>query len=217
MSTPSSGSITSRRASRSCSVSLPGHRNWVTDSGSRFTCAYRRHGSRRGDVHQTQVRAHEGLDANHAGWGLHLFQRPLDEAQVHGADDVGVLARDVVEGALMHLDHRRGPGGIPRVAREGRGPGGLADSRCETHLVQQRDDTVKRASGVERLGARATLLLEALTPPPAGLGGHRAGCRLAVADATGQDLGEDLVGVLPVSYTHLRAHETDSYLVCRLL
>src|SRR5664279_2299546 len=26
-----------------------------------------------------------------------------------------------------------------------------------------------------------------------------------------------LVAVHPVSYTHLRAHETDSYLVCRLL
>ena len=25
------------------------------------------------------------------------------------------------------------------------------------------------------------------------------------------------VNILPVSYTHLRAHETDSYLVCRLL
>ena len=24
-------------------------------------------------------------------------------------------------------------------------------------------------------------------------------------------------GIFPVSYTHLRAHETDSYLVCRLL
>ena len=27
----------------------------------------------------------------------------------------------------------------------------------------------------------------------------------------------DLVDTTPVSYTHLRAHETDSYLVCRLL
>ena len=26
-----------------------------------------------------------------------------------------------------------------------------------------------------------------------------------------------LAKILPVSYTHLRAHETDSYLVCRLL
>src|SRR5664279_138237 len=26
-----------------------------------------------------------------------------------------------------------------------------------------------------------------------------------------------LIGLGPVSYTHLRAHETDSYLVCRLL
>src|SRR5680860_1214492 len=25
------------------------------------------------------------------------------------------------------------------------------------------------------------------------------------------------IGIIPVSYTHLRAHETDSYLVCRLL
>ena len=33
------------------------------------------------------------------------------------------------------------------------------------------------------------------------------------------NLGQTLVldGVYPVSYTHLRAHETDSYLVCRLL
>src|SRR5665647_3734932 len=29
--------------------------------------------------------------------------------------------------------------------------------------------------------------------------------------------GADQVKVSPVSYTHLRAHETDSYLVCRLL
>src|SRR5665647_1670478 len=28
---------------------------------------------------------------------------------------------------------------------------------------------------------------------------------------------ETLVRIMPVSYTHLRAHETDSYLVCRLL
>ena len=27
----------------------------------------------------------------------------------------------------------------------------------------------------------------------------------------------DIIASLPVSYTHLRAHETDSYLVCRLL
>src|SRR5680860_1708984 len=33
----------------------------------------------------------------------------------------------------------------------------------------------------------------------------------------GIDDGCGVAGVLPVSYTHLRAHETDSYLVCRLL
>ena len=31
------------------------------------------------------------------------------------------------------------------------------------------------------------------------------------------DAQEMLMPTIPVSYTHLRAHETDSYLVCRLL
>ena len=31
------------------------------------------------------------------------------------------------------------------------------------------------------------------------------------------DSGNSLIFLRPVSYTHLRAHETDSYLVCRLL
>src|SRR5664279_5857503 len=37
--------------------------------------------------------------------------------------------------------------------------------------------------------------------------GERSGCRLAGSRKPAN----------PVSYTHLRAHETDSYLVCRLL
>src|SRR5680860_1774137 len=42
-------------------------------------------------------------------------------------------------------------------------------------------------------------------------------------DVHRQSIGDEgvgaagLKGVGPVSYTHLRAHETDSYLVCRLL
>src|SRR5664279_334472 len=31
------------------------------------------------------------------------------------------------------------------------------------------------------------------------------------------DVRADITSLIPVSYTHLRAHETDSYLVCRLL
>ena len=31
------------------------------------------------------------------------------------------------------------------------------------------------------------------------------------------DLTTNYIGMVAVSYTHLRAHETDSYLVCRLL
>src|SRR5665647_1007985 len=33
----------------------------------------------------------------------------------------------------------------------------------------------------------------------------------------GSDVQQLLTNIIPVSYTHLRAHETDSYLVCRLL
>src|SRR5680860_1806047 len=45
--------------------------------------------------------------------------------------------------------------------------------------------------------------------------GPRSLTRLATALASAEDV--TLWGVLAVSYTHLRAHETDSYLVCRLL
>ena len=31
------------------------------------------------------------------------------------------------------------------------------------------------------------------------------------------ELSTEVASLKPVSYTHLRAHETDSYLVCRLL
>src|SRR5665647_3866686 len=43
---------------------------------------------------------------------------------------------------------------------------------------------------------------------------HQSATRL-VAD--GQHMDGHRIGLRPVSYTHLRAHETDSYLVCRLL
>ena len=36
-------------------------------------------------------------------------------------------------------------------------------------------------------------------------------------EAAAISLGGAAIGLAAVSYTHLRAHETDSYLVCRLL
>src|SRR5674536_373912 len=64
-----------------------------------------------------------------------------------------------------------------------------------------------------RLGEHEDLLAEdheggnGLDPGP--------GSKLALG--FGVDLGEDDLGVGPVSYTHLRAHETPEHLVCRLL
>ena len=40
---------------------------------------------------------------------------------------------------------------------------------------------------------------------------------LADPDGERKNTGDNTPAVIPVSYTHLRAHETDSYLVCRLL
>ena len=34
---------------------------------------------------------------------------------------------------------------------------------------------------------------------------------------TSEEMSDTIYKLQPVSYTHLRAHETDSYLVCRLL
>src|SRR5680860_1506938 len=44
---------------------------------------------------------------------------------------------------------------------------------------------------------------------------HRCDWRRAT-DSRPTNPRVDVAGVRPVSYTHLRAHETDSYLVCRL-
>src|SRR5664279_6333663 len=47
-------------------------------------------------------------------------------------------------------------------------------------------------------------------------GRHSAGVKRQYSGTAGR-IENSQVGVFPVSYTHLRAHETDSYLVCRLL
>src|SRR5680860_1806614 len=44
-----------------------------------------------------------------------------------------------------------------------------------------------------------------------------SGNSLAVTSSTTTIPSADLISSASVSYTHLRAHETDSYLVCRLL
>src|SRR5664279_1237291 len=44
-----------------------------------------------------------------------------------------------------------------------------------------------------------------------------ASCHNTVPYALARPALRKAAGISPVSYTHLRAHETDSYLVCRLL
>src|SRR5665647_2666444 len=49
------------------------------------------------------------------------------------------------------------------------------------------------------------------------IGGRFATVRTIPGPPTGAGRGSPRPGSTPVSYTHLRAHETDSYFVCRLL
>ena len=51
------------------------------------------------------------------------------------------------------------------------------------------------------------------------LAGLAAGCSTRDTDAGASGTGslQLKVSATPVSYTHIRAHETDTYLVCRLL
>src|SRR5664279_3906105 len=46
---------------------------------------------------------------------------------------------------------------------------------------------------------------------------HRSGQMRTAAVVSDEKIAALQHGTHPVSYTHLRAHETDSYLVCRLL
>ena len=50
-----------------------------------------------------------------------------------------------------------------------------------------------------------------------GIPAYAARWNIADGDITVEAGDEGTNRVTPVSYTHLRAHETDSYLVCRLL
>src|SRR5664279_6212254 len=91
---------------------------------------------------------------------------------------------------------------LRRLARELADPAAAAAAPT---TIDQLRHTVERVDGV-RFGA----LLEALQPD--------AGCQQGALDDilhTARTMPADQA-TGPVSYTHLRAHETDSYLVCRL-
>src|SRR5665647_1278542 len=89
---------------------------------------------------------------------------------------------------------------------------------CDRGLRHTRnEDAVALAAGAEP-GSHAVLVVcdgvsNSIDSDLASLAAARA-ARDVVASSHSRGLG---TGLSPVSYTHLRAHETDSYLVCRLL
>src|SRR5659263_733391 len=74
---------------------------------------------------------------------------------------------------------------------------------------------IHRASGVARFPARFQLVLAA-NPCPCGRGVGK-GLECTCRSEQRRRYFSKLSGPLPVSYTHLRAHETRHDLVCRLL
>src|SRR5680860_105817 len=84
----------------------------------------------------------------------------------------------------------------------------LCDARQTLHLRNfsaQLTTLVRIVTGIELLDRPRSLSIRRHVRASASAYGARISTRIP------------LVGSAPVSYTHLRAHATDSYLVCRLL
>src|SRR5665647_2352321 len=113
-------------------------------------------------------------------------------------------ARDRRARAALDLDARAGADLLLGVLLA-RATGAWADRRAgDTPRGAVSASAARGASGAHAALVRAHPLLAALGRRRAHGGGFRRDRVLAPARG-------------PVSYTHLRAHETDSYLVCRLL
>src|SRR5665647_1748897 len=116
-------------------------------------------------------------------------------ARVGPASGVDARPVDNLGGAVLNEDD----GGLGSVVRDGLGWVGMGApllwGPVTTELQRGCERTCNRVTTGLRIGFT---LLVLLSPLP-------------------QFLGVGLPGGMAVSYTHLRAHETDSYLVCRLL
>src|SRR5665647_3920280 len=100
--------------------------------------------------------------------------------------------------------------GLDRLDLDGRG----------TEAVVVREATIERPADrtdAEPRAANAAVLEQLAEHPRCGLDGDRKANALRARDDRGVDADHAAGAIEPVSYTHLRAHETDSYLVCRLL
>src|SRR5664279_6342207 len=83
-------------------------------------------------------------------------------------------------------------------------------------LKSNRAESSTARPGAAAVGCRPDSLGGSRTAgAPAGKGGSHAAVR-TFHNSSARRVGNAIISV-PVSYTHLRAHETDSYLVCRLL
>src|SRR5665647_3855072 len=85
-------------------------------------------------------------------------------------------------------------------------PSGIIDPVDEAHLPQVQETNVSRCLNCGHC--------EAFCPSQALLLDLRPDEKVPLLAGAGTISPEDIASV---SYTHLRAHETDSYLVCRLL
>src|SRR5680860_1751813 len=163
----------------------------------------------------------------HLEWGQ--FDR-VGQARAHGVP-VGAQLRGLADDAGVDVAH--GPAVLPEEAadllqqrdRVGVAPaligvGEVQADVAETGGAQERvDHGVGEHVGVGVAG-EAVFGLGHLHPTQHQTAALAEAVRVvpdARARAHPPVLPEGVIGSSPVSYTHLRAHETDSYLVCRLL
>src|SRR5664279_341767 len=116
--------------------------------------------------------------------------------------------RDALEHRRPVLEHLR------RAAETAAGMDGL---RAPVFLREQRRDSTSIVP-VHASANRLTMVCMPSNPVPAEATPLTSTCGTVEACGAGEvDRGCCRRCAPPVSYTHLRAHETDSYLVCRLL
>src|SRR5665647_522889 len=76
-------------------------------------------------------------------------------------------------------------------------------------------NSIKEIHYIHELGRVCNICSNFETTIKCGLDARRNDTLIALQNCKSDEGKELLDGVIPVSYTHLRAHETDSYLVCR--
>ena len=150
--------------------------------------------------------------------GLHQMAGSRNVIELHGS-----VHRNYCEKchAFYDLDYIVNSDGVPKCEKCG------GTVKPDVVLYEEALDEDNMSRALQYISEADTMIIggtSLVVYPAAGLIRYFRGRKLVVinmsptqSDSNADLLIADKIGDVPVSYTHLRAHETDSYIVCRLL